>query len=89
MPSDRKKQTFREFGKLAVLSTFSTKNGAVTKTGDIGKTFSRMENLAVLQGFSTQKRKPMFLTTHGLLDGADGAPRKVGVTPGHLLLDVP
>ena len=69
LPSDRKKQAFREFGKFAVLRIFSTKNGAVTKTGDIGKTFSRMENVAVLQGFSTQKRKligyyrPMFLAT--------------------------
>ena len=45
LPSDKKKRTFQEFGKLAVLRIFSTKNGAVTKTGDIGKTFSRMENL--------------------------------------------
>ena len=64
LPSDRKKRTFRAFGKLAVLSTFSTQNGAVTST----KTFSRMENLSVLQGFSTQNRKlgyyrPVFLST--------------------------
>ena len=57
------------FSELAVLSAFCTKNGAVTKTGDIGKTFSWMENLAVLQGFGTQKPKligrykVMFLTT--------------------------
>ena len=56
-PPDRKKRAFREFGKLAVFCTFSTQNGAVTSTGDIGKAFSRMDNLAVLQGFSTQKRK--------------------------------
>ena len=55
--SDRKKRTFREFGKFAVLSTFSAQKGAVTLTGDIGKTFSRMENLAVLEGFSANKRK--------------------------------
>ena len=41
----------------AVLSAFCTKNGAVTKTGDIGKTFSWMENLAVLQGLWTKNPK--------------------------------
>ena len=30
-----------------------------------------------------------YAAQHGLLDGADGALRKVGVAPGHLLLDVP
>ena len=30
-----------------------------------------------------------YAAQHGLLDGADGALREVGVAPGHLLLDVP
>ena len=34
-------------------------------------------------------RSGCYATQHGLLDGADGALRKVGVAPGHLLLDVP
>ena len=51
LPSDRKKRAFREFGKLAVLSTFSARKGAVTSNGDSGKTFSRMQNLVVLEGF--------------------------------------
>ena len=69
LPSDRKQRAFREFGKLAVLGTFSAQKGAVTSNGDIGKTFSWMENLAVLAAFSGQKRKligwyrPMFLST--------------------------
>ena len=50
LTSDTKKTNFSE---LAVLS----ENGAVTKTGDIGKTFSWMENSVVLQGFSTKKQK--------------------------------
>ena len=37
------------FSEFAVFSAFCTKNGAVTKTGDIGKTFSWLKNLAVLQ----------------------------------------
>ena len=47
------------FSEFAVFSAFCTKNGVVTKTGDIGKTFSWLENLAVLQGFWTQIRKLM------------------------------
>ena len=41
----------------------------MTKTGDIGKTFSGLKNLAVLQGFGTKNPnelgwyKLMFLTT--------------------------
>ena len=79
LPSDRKKQAFREFGKLAVLSTFSAQKGAVTSNGDIGKTFSRMRNLAVVEGFSGQNRKligyyrPMFLTT-AIVRGNRSAP---------------
>ena len=52
-----------------VLSAFCIKNGAVTKTGDFGKTFSWMENSAVLQGLGTKNHKLigcnklMFLTT--------------------------
>ena len=34
-------------------------------------------------------RSGSYATQHGLLDGADGALREVGVAPGHLLLDVP
>ena len=62
----RKKTHFSEF---AVFSAFCTKNGAVTLTGDIGKTFSRLKNLAVLQGLGTKNPqelgyyKQMFLTT--------------------------
>ena len=33
-------------------------------------------------------RSGCYATQHSLLDGADGALRKVGVAPGHLLLDV-
>ena len=33
------------FSELAVFSAFCTKNGVVTKTGDIGKTFSWLKNL--------------------------------------------
>ena len=40
------------FSEFAVFSAFCTKNGVVTLTGDIGKTFSGLKNLAVLQGFS-------------------------------------
>ena len=40
--SDTKKTHFSE---LAVFSAFCTKNGVVTKTGDIGKTFSWLKNL--------------------------------------------
>ena len=36
------------FSEFAVFSAFCTKNGAVTLTGDIGKTFSGLKNLAVL-----------------------------------------
>ena len=36
------------FGEFSVFSAFCTKNGAVTLTGDIGKTFSGLKNLAVL-----------------------------------------
>ena len=46
LSSDRKERAFREFGKLAVLSTFSAQKGAVT-----------LRNLAVLAAFSSQKRK--------------------------------
>ena len=73
LPSDRKERAFREFGKLAVLSTFSAQKGAVTLNDDIGKTFSRMGNLAVLAAFLSQKRKlireyrPVFLTTAGTM----------------------
>ena len=57
------------FSEFAVFSAFCTKNGVVTKTGDIGKTFSGLKNLAVLQGFFAKIRKligdykPLFLTT--------------------------
>ena len=57
------------FSEFAVFSAFCTKNGVVTKTGDIGKTFSGLKNLAVLQGFLAKIRKligdykPLFLTT--------------------------
>ena len=34
-------------------------------------------------------RSGCYAAQHGLLDGADGALREVGVAPGHLLLDVP
>ena len=34
-------------------------------------------------------RSGSYAPQHGLLDGADGALCKVGVAPGHLLLDVP
>ena len=34
-------------------------------------------------------RSGCYAAQHGLLDGADNALRKVGVAPGHLLLDVP
>ena len=57
------------FSEFAVFSAFCTKNGVVTKTGDIGKTFSGLKNLAVLQGFGTKNPnelgwyKPPFLTT--------------------------
>ena len=59
------------FSEFAVFSAFCTKNGVVTKTGDIGKTFSGLKNLAVLQGFGTKNPnelgwyKPPFLTTSG------------------------
>ena len=36
------------FSEFAVFSAFRTKNGVVTLTGDIGKTFSGLKNLAVL-----------------------------------------
>ena len=39
------------FSEFAVFSAFCTKNGVVTLNGDIGKTFSGLKNLAVLQGF--------------------------------------
>ena len=42
------------FSEFSVFSAFCTKNGAVTLTGDIGKTFSGLKNLAVLQGFATK-----------------------------------
>ena len=35
------------FSEFAVFSAFCTKNGVVTLTGDIGKTFSGLKNLAV------------------------------------------
>ena len=55
--------------EFAVFSAFCTKNGVVTKTGDIGKTFSGLKNLAVLQGFATKNPnelggyRPPFLIT--------------------------
>ena len=63
---DTKKTHFSEF---SVFSAFCTKNGAVTLTGDIGKTFSGLKNLAVLQGFATKNPTELgyyrltFLTT--------------------------
>ena len=57
------------FSEFAVFSAFCTKNGAVTLTGDIGKTFSGLKNLAVLQGFGTKNQNELgwyrqtFLTT--------------------------
>ena len=42
------------FSEFAVFSAFCTKNGVVTLNGDIGKTFSGLKNLAVLQGFATK-----------------------------------
>ena len=57
------------FSEFAVFSAFCTKNGVVTKTGDIGKPFSGLKNLAVLQGFGTKNPnelgyyKQSFLTT--------------------------
>ena len=59
----------RNFSEFVVFSAFCTKNGVVTKTGDIGKTFSGLKNLAVLQGFGTKNPnelgwyKQPFLTT--------------------------
>ena len=44
-----KKRTFRSSPFSAL---FAPKNGVVTKTGDIGKTFSGLKNLAVLQGLT-------------------------------------
>ena len=58
------------FSELAVFSAFCTKNGVVTKTGDIGKTFSWLENFAVLQCLGTKIQnlngwyRPSFLTTY-------------------------
>ena len=58
-----------DFGARPFSALFCTKNGAVTKTGDIGKTFSWLKNLAVVQGFWTRKPKLIgdyklsFLTT--------------------------
>ena len=57
------------FSEFAVFSAFCTKNGVVTKTGDIGKTFSGLENYAVLSRFGTKKPNELgyyrqtFLTT--------------------------
>ena len=51
LTQDTKKTHFSEF---AVFSAFCTKNGVVTLNGDIGKTFSGLKNLAVLQGFATK-----------------------------------
>ena len=45
------------FSEFAVFSAFCTKNGVVRKTGDIGKTFSWLENLALLQGLGTKNHK--------------------------------
>ena len=59
------------FSEFAVFSAFCTKNGVVTKTGNIGKTFSGLKNLAVLQGFGTKNPNELgwyklpFLTTPG------------------------
>ena len=55
--------------KNALFGVRRTKNGVVTKTGGIGKTFSGLKNLAVLQGFGTKNPnelglyKQSFLTT--------------------------
>ena len=74
--SDTKKRAFRSWPFSAL---FAPKNGAVTKTGDIGKTFSRLENLAVLQGLGTKKPNELgcyklsFLTTSCAACGAPGA----------------
>ena len=45
LTQDTKKRTFRS----SPFSAVCTKNGVVTLTGDIGKTFSGLKNLAVLQ----------------------------------------
>ena len=45
------------FSEFAVFSAFCTQNGVVTKTGDIGKTFSGLKNLVVLQGLGTKNPK--------------------------------
>ena len=70
-PRQQKRRRTRKthFSEFPVFSAFCTKNGVVTKTGDIGKTFSGLKNLAVLQGFGTKNPnelgwcKLMFLTT--------------------------
>ena len=74
-PGQHKRRRTRKthFSEFAVFSAFCTKNGVVTKTGDIGKTFSGLKNLAVLQGFETKNPnelggyRPSFLTTAVLL----------------------
>ena len=50
----RRRARKTHFSEFAVFSAFCTKNGVVTQTGDIGKTFSGLKNLAVLQGFGTK-----------------------------------
>ena len=65
----KRRRTRKTHSEFAVFSAFCTKNGVVTKTGDIGKTFSGLKNLAVLQGFETKNPnelggyRPSFLTT--------------------------
>ena len=86
--------------KRTVFSAFCTKNGVVTSSGDIGKTFSGLTNLAVLQGFGNQIRKligwykPSFLTTplfHLVQPGLEalahlqGAPPHAGAPGGAVL----
>ena len=67
--AQKTQDTKTHFSEFAVFSAFCTKNGVVTKTGDIGKTFSGLKNLAVLQGFGTKNPNElgyyrlMFLTT--------------------------
>ena len=68
-------EVFENLGTWPLLRTFSaqkravTKNGAVTKTGDIGKTFSRMKNLAVL------RQKPKILRSQEAVLPCPRAPK--------------
>ena len=70
-----KNEVFENLGTWPLLRTFSaqkravTKNGAVTKTGDIGKTFSRMKNLAVL------RQKPKILRSQEAVLPCPRAPK--------------